>query len=669
MQAPIRTYPRGLRAAAGDWLIAIGSATILALAWAFLVDWLDWYDLPNLQYDPPGPYLVLVGVLSVLLHGMTGRVQSVVIDADGLRLVTAHGLSDRWISWGHLRSIERLPGRWLLHTTGGPVRITDSLVRRDDLLTEIERHIGESAHATWSRGWPAWLLDTALQAGLLGSALAAAEWLQDPWGGRLCDANDRGSVWLRQAGDAGAGWYDVQPAVALVVGLLLGLQVLLLLMTWRRRRVARVELDDHGVRIHRLAGRPTELPWASIRSARVGWCGLRIETAAGTVVPGSSLRRVADLARRINDGAADVPLSEREPEAEVFGRGYTAWLIDALLPSAILAGGMAGALSTLTIDRSPEPWAYAVGALVALAGWSLLRHLRVDRVLVAPDALRIERLAGEPITIPWPALRSIQRTIGGWRLATTRGPVSLWSSLQRPGEFQLTVRQAIERHRAPLEESSVDDRELADWLQVGEGEVLRVRALRLRRVVVGATLWLGAAVAITPLLRHLGSAINAPLTTSVQWVPFDFVGLLLLLFWLLHFPLTVVHALRADALRRVEASAYGLRWREGRYWSEAGWDEVTNVALVERAHREALFYWTQRQKLADREVLVECGGRSFRFNPRDDHAPELQTALGRLMAARSVGRTVPGLPGISPRSLSRAEPAAGSDASRGLSRL
>jgi len=668
MQDQAQTFPIGLRAAAGDWLVALGRAGVATLLAAFLaaflIAWSDDSYFPSLFDGEGTPYVVgFIGLTAVFLSA-SSRLRSVITDADGLALLTVSGRQDRWIPWGDLRGVQRGRGVLTISSTGGRVSVTSSLVGRAELLAELERRATGEPRTQWRRTPAARLVDSLLQVAPVGLALALALGLEGCWSGHVSEAFESGSIWLREACYCG----DDELFGGLMV--LTALQAALVLVAARRWRVARVDVDGTGVRIYRLAGRPTVLPWSTIRGASLRPWGLRLWTCEGSVWVHSSLRRASELRDQIDQRAGSVPPSERAPECEVFGRSLAAWLLDGLLPLQILVLGQLLLLADLAIKLPFPPVLTLAGCLTLLAVWAGLRQPRVSRVVVGPDTLRLDRLAGEPETVPWSAVRGIERTIGGWRVTTSSGPVGWTSSLRRPKMLMTAARQAIERHRPAAVETSVDDRELSDWLGVGEGEVLRVRALRLRRVLVGLGLWLGSAAAIAPLLHQLGEFLGAPVTSAQAGLAATELGAAgLILFWLLYMPLTTAQALRADALRVVEASVHGLRWREGRYWSEAGWDEVTAVSLVGRAHREALFYWTRGQMLADRELLVECGGRSFRFNPRDDHAPELQAALDRLLAARRVGRTVPGLPGISPRSLSRAAPAAGSDASRGISRV
>lgn len=646
------------------------SAIVLALVFVGLGCEVDW--LPDPRYDDWSVYVLAILGLAARRHARSGRLRAVVTDAAGLTLETADDQADRRIAWSDLQSVECRTGCWLLHTIHGPAAITSSLIDRDGLLAELTSHARCAAPEVWSRSRLAWLLQTVWQAALIGGTLVAVSRLTR-WFYRHLDYHHVLviPVWVRGRHTSDDGWWCEFGAsvvgMSYALGLLLALQAMLLCAA-ARRWVRRVELTDHGVRSVLLNGQATVLPWSDVLGASWSWRGLWVATVHGPVWYGVGLRDGRTLAARIGERA-----SGSGDEADVFDRTAAATWLDRSMPFALLGLGQLAVMGVFITDYHLMSWPFALLGALAAGAWLVAGRWRVRRLSAGPEALRIAWAVGEPQLIPWSGVRSIQRTASGWYLTTSQGAVTIASSLQRPQELLALARQQIERHRPPNEVAEVEAPEIEGWLQIPADQVLRVRPWRLSKLVAGGIVWLAIAAGLIPWMVRLAATEpwlpHSPEASPHYLALFSLAWMAspLWLFWLVYYPVRLALVWRAEALREVQASAHGLRWRTGRYWSDAGWDEVTASSLVPRENRAALFYWTTGQMLADQEVLVDCGGLTFRFSPRDDQAPKLQAALDRLLAARRQGRTLPGTAAISPRSLSRATPAA-ADASRGLSR-
>ena len=651
MKQPLAVYPQGPRSALGDLM----TLPIVALVIHLVSRWhATSYLWPSLLPAEPGELanvlFFAIGVVWCTLW-LRRRLQKVYLHDAGLELCYLG--SRQMVPWDDLRWVAQARGRLVLHTAAGTVKLPADLRRADALADAILERLGE-----WPAGrvidagpgarWPNLLLSLV---GLLPLLFLA------PW----FDSHLPYPSW--SAIDASlAAW-----AVAFA---LLG-QVLVIRYVLLRRRVAWLEIGAEGLRIQPRVGPPRDLPWAALREAVAEPGGLRLRCFGADYLLPLDVAR----ARSAREAIAPWLAASGDDDAEVFERTRSSELLDAVAPwlgllvFALVTRRIAAGIAVLGLgwtETETVLWlGVAAGGLAAFA-WAM--SLRAERVIATADGLRIEYHRRARM-VPWTRLRRIERRRGLWLLRTETGLVRFAGELRCAEDLLARAEVAIERCRAaePMAER-VESGEIEKWLGIEPDDVLEVRAMRARQLIVGACCWFAAAVwllLVLPTARHAGLGDGR----AALFTAFSGVTAPAWLFWLLYYPVHLVLKIRADALRRVYATGHGLRWHEGPVWSEVGWDLVANAELVPRQHRKALFYWTPAQVEADREMLVECGELRLRFHPTDHNAPRLQQALDHLMAARRAGRLMPKLSEVPAAAISRAKPDEAAVAERGISRV
>lgn len=639
MEPPRTVYGQGLLAALGDMAgvmaITMGFATLVAWRTVELV----WGRLMPAE---PAELAIVVAAgayFGALYYWLRSRLQRVVLGPENLTL--HYNYATRHIPWSSIRRFERGPRCFRLTTTDDSLEITDSLYHAPALLANVQARLGERPPVQrFAPGRQTWLAELMAAVLPLLSFVLLASW---------CNAR------LPYA----RSYVPSASLLCWLVTLTLVLQAIALRRALLGRVLRWIEVDGHGLRLVWRAGRPREYAWPLVEAAASDGNALRC-VAAGVVwrlpLPAETARAAAEAIQArsvLADG--DRPDVFEQPPAAAGWQAAQAWLAAAVvawLLTRAAAASMHGVLLSLRV------------AIAVAVGWSLAAALRgnVRRVTVTERGLVLEHEAG-PREQPWEIVRGITRRGQTWRLQTSLGHVQFRGPLAGSDGLPAAVRRGMERSQARLTDAErVASDEVAGWLGIAADDCLEIRPFRARPLILGGVIWLG--ICLLPFVVFRMAASDPAYA--------DGAGLLFmlapaLLFWFCYYPVHLAHLLRADALRRVYASGHGLRWRDGSAWHEAGWNEVLRVNMVPREHQQRLFYWSYDQLAADLEVLVECVGQRLRFHPKDQHAPRLQRALERLLAARRAGRAMPGLAAVPAHAISLTAPR-DTAAERGLSR-
>jgi len=651
MEPPRTVFAQGPLAALLD---VLGVANLTLLLGVLLV----WHARqPFLtRLLPSEPYgLAVVAIagayFTALYVWLTSRLQRVLLGADCLTLCYTY--RQRQLPWSTIRRFARLPGRFRVSTTDDVIEFTDQVRHAEILLANAQARLPEPQ--------PAEIFEPGVTDPLAGFRHALLVWLPP-----LLLA-----IWFDRHLPEPRHYAVADSVAAWMVAITLVIQTGLVRRHLREHSFQRLELTADGLRLVFQAGRPRDYRWADVEQVQVVSDGLALR-AAGVEHRLPLLGEVARAAAAsIQAGmAAAEPTREQvfeQPPVASTGVFLAAW-----------CGGLLFALvccwqaSATHFDYAWDAPLLRLGLLLALlgVGRQLLPRL-VRRVTVGDGGVRLSDRA-EVTELPWETVRGASRTRFGWQIETSLGAVRFAGVFVGQEDLLDQIRRGLARAQASVSEAErVEHAEIAGWLGITADDCLEVRALRARPLILGGVIWLLIAGGLLPAMYWSTGANYHTVDDYVRPLAIANLGMATVpvwLFWLCYYPVHLAILLRADALRRVYASGHGLRWRNGSIWRQAGWNEVLSVSLVPREHQQKLFYWSDVQVAADREVLVECVGQRLRFHPKDQHAERLQRALDRLLKARQAGLTMPGLSEVPANAISRAE-LRDASAELGLSRV
>ena len=651
--------------------LADGLTVLLAIGVVGSLIQLEW--LGNYGYNALADWLVfyipatLCLMIGILLRLNVRRIRVEPADDDGSAGLHVVGLfGSRRLPWITIRRAWMGFGGLRIQTADGRIRWLPGIAGADDLCRLIRGRVGDATlvarrppAAAERRGGQVfvptaggWLLEATRV--LWPVALIAVAFL---FRQGLVYLADGGSgppplfyhgVWAVVMSSPAAGrWFGfVMVPVARACRpewWLIGTS--LLLVASACRTIVRLRIDETGVQIVPLVGAIRDLPWATIRKVVSDWHGLRLLAGSGTVSLGSGVRLWTDVVGLVE---------QRLVQARRQGTSAAGWTwearADGRWPTWLLGG--------LLWPVSPV---LAIGT-VAIGGLLKLARTCVVTVDAEAEGLVLRPLLGAPRRYSWARMIGIDTCRSGFRIRLRGGTARAITFTLRDEGPRPLLEAGLDRARQSAEAiERIDRDEVARWLVIEPEGYVSVRALRWRPLVLGAIGW-GAAIAALIGFCECWSGWSDVQRSGWMTVA------LWPLFWVLYYPVHLALLLRADALREVFASTDGLRWREGRVWRQAGWDQVEAVDRVPRVGRPVLLYWNQDSMAADCEILVACGAQRLRFHPRDRHAMRLHTALQHLLAARRQGLVLPTMTEVPAAAISRAAPAASSP-ERGLSRV